>query len=324
MVPEPLTTLARRALTEYGHADATLTPLGESDSAVFRVEDRHGERFVLRLHGSARHGAAALHSELLWLDHLARASSLTLPRPRRSRAGAWVVRLGNGQTLATCLTWVEGEPLEGPLNARQAAWAGELLAELHTQADAFTPPPGFERPTYDLAHFRRSWEDLWATLGPERLTAEQIGVIEAGWPTFMALLDPVRDVPGGFGLVHADAHPGNLLGHGDALRLIDFGRLGWGPFLLDVAECGLDLDPPERAALLGGYRRRRDLPGGIELHLRALICLAALENLAFLARRPHEVEFVLRAWPSVVGAVARLTADARPDDGPPEVGRTSR
>ncbi|MEF2277496.1 phosphotransferase [Deinococcus sp. YIM 134068] len=310
MTPDLPSPLARRALTEYGHADALLTPLGESDSTVFRVEAAGRERLVLRLHDADRHGEQALHSELRWLDHLARADGPTLPRPVPTPGGAWVVPLGEGETLATLLTWVDGEPPGGPLNAGQAAQVGELLAELHLRAEVFTPPPGFERPTYDLAHFRRGWADLRATLGPGRMTDEQAGVIEAGWPTLAALLDPVEDVPGGLGLVHADAHPGNLLWHGGEVRLIDFGRLGWGPFLLDVAEGVLDLDPPERAACLEGYRRRRPLPGGVDLHLRALICLAALENLAFLARRPHEVEFAVRAFPSIVGAVSRLTADA--------------
>jgi hypothetical protein len=37
--------------------------------------------------------------------------------------------------------------------------------------------------------------------------------------------------------------------------------------------------------------------------------LAALDNLAFLAERPHELDFVLDALPSVVEAISRLTGE---------------
>ena len=37
--------------------------------------------------------------------------------------------------------------------------------------------------------------------------------------------------------------------------------------------------------------------------------LSALDNLAFLAPHPHELEFVLGALPSVLGAIRRLVAE---------------
>jgi Ser/Thr protein kinase RdoA (MazF antagonist) len=40
---------------------------------------------------------------------------------------------------------------------------------------------------------------------------------------------------------------------GERLRLIDFGRLGWGPYLLDIAHCALDMEPAQRGAFLDGY-----------------------------------------------------------------------
>ncbi|WP_424951664.1 phosphotransferase [Deinococcus sp.] len=59
-------------------------------------------------------------------------------------------------------------------------------------------------------------------------------------------------VPGGAGLLHADAHPGNML-LGERLALIDFDRCGFGPFLLDIAGTVLDMERAERAAFLDAH-----------------------------------------------------------------------
>jgi hypothetical protein len=68
------------------------------------------------------------------------------------------------------------------------------------------------------------------------------------------------------------------------------------------------MEPIERAALLGSYRRARGLSGEVpEPQLKALMYLAALDNLAFLAERPHERGFVLEALPEVSRAIAKLT-----------------
>nr|WP_281416207.1 phosphotransferase [Deinococcus aestuarii] len=285
--------------------------MGVSDNTVLRVDTPTGDPLVLRLHTAPDLGARAVTSELVWLDSLGGVGDGVFPRPRRSLSGEGLVELGGpGRTpFASLLTWVPGDVIGGPLNVVQARQAGGLLAALHRHAEAFVPPEGFERPTYDLASFRRHWENMQTLLGPARVTDREAATIEASWPTFEALLEPLHNVPGGFGLIHGDAHPGNLLWDGKTLRIIDFGRLGWGAYLYDIAYAVLDFGPAERAALMEGYRSVRGLPGGVEPSIRALTDLSALDNLAFLARQPHEHEFVLKALPSVVEAIARLTAE---------------
>lgn len=148
-------------------------------------------------------------------------------------------------------------------------------------------------------------------LSPKQVGYADLSTVEDAWDTFSFLLNPIEEVPGGFGLVHGDAHPGNFLWHNDELHIIDFGRLGWGPYLLDVADCTLDMELPERAALLESYRQVRDLPKGYEAHFRALMYLSALDNLAFLAVHPHELEFVLEALPGVLSAIRTLVAEVQ-------------
>lgn len=304
-----LEALARRALVHYNLQAAQLTLFGTSETTIFRVDGESDKAFALRLHTAVRANLAALESELQWLESLSKVMNTSVPTPVRSITGMWVVPLGETHETApwaTLLSWVDGEVLGAPLNLEQAAQAAAVLANLHRQAEVFRPPANFTQFTYDVAYFWRRWQDLQAALGPAHLNTAQAAVVEAKWDTLTALLHPMHHVPGGFGLIHGDAHPGSFVSHSGDLHIIDFGRLGWGAYLLDVAYCVLDMEPPERAAFLESYRRMRDVREGHEAHLKALMYLSALDNLAFLAQRPHELEFGLDALPSLLDAIAKL------------------
>ena len=303
---------AQRALAAYSLDNARLTRLSGAENTNFRVDVPDGP-FVLRLHTMERFNLPTLTAEMEWLSFLDGADKGLAPKPVRTSGGAWVVPLADTSETppwATLLSWVEGQALDAPLDLAQASQAGALFARLHRHAEAFRPPADFRRNTYDLAYYRGRWEALQTALGPEHLGYDEVAVVEDAWGTFAPLLDPVRKVPGGFGLVHGDAHPGNFLWHGGELHIIDFGRLGWGPYLLDVADCTLDMELPERAAFLESYRQVRALPGGLEPHFRALMYLSVLDNLAFLAPHPHELEGVLETFRSVLDAMAKLAEEA--------------
>ncbi|THF68155.1 hypothetical protein E7T06_17615 [Deinococcus sp. Arct2-2] len=310
---EQLEVRAQQALHLFGLPDAALTPLGQSDTTVYRVGGLDDHHYVLRLHTSHAQDSRALQAEACWLDHLWLVVPDVFPRPIRSQAGHWVEAVGErpeaSPVWATLLTWLDGEPLSAPFTPEQAKDAGQLIAQLHLHAEQAESFANLDRPTYDLTYFDRSWQALQRTLGIARVTPDQVAVVEAAWPVLQDLLDPIEAVPGGYGLIHGDAHPGNFVVQREQLRLIDFGRLGWGPYLLDIAHSALDMESAQRAAFLDGYTLLRPLPTTRDLHFRALLSLAALDNLAFLAERPHELDFVLDALPSVIGAIARLTAD---------------
>lgn len=310
----PLDHLARQALRHYRIGSAHLSLLRQGDNTVYLVQTGAGagagERWVLRLHTSARHSEQAVTSELIWLDHLSRAAFLPVPQPVMTTAGGWVVRLGNGArppVMASLLCWVDGEALteDGGLTLTQAAEAGALLAELHAQTQHFAPPGGFERPRYDLPYFRRCADELIQAL-IEHVDSGKLSAVRRRLGTLADSLPDLRELPGGYGLIHADPHPGNFVQGPSQLGLIDFDRCGWGPFLLDLAHISLALGAPTRRALMTGYLSVRPLPGDHESALRHLRVLAATENLAFLARRPHERPFVIAALASVEAELTEL------------------
>nr|WP_244977171.1 phosphotransferase [Deinococcus humi] len=297
-------------LSHYGRQASDITLLREGDNRVFRVHVPEEGSYILRLHTSGRHTPEALTSELEWLNVLAHGTPLRVPQPVRSVFNSLVVPVAfeaSLSVLCTLFTWLEGESLpEGEeFTLEQAANVGQILARLHVEAERFQAPVHFERPEYNSAYFLSCGEEfkqnLASSVDPRRLDLLNDCLVQ-----LLQGLGPLEEAAGGFGIVHADVHPGNFLQHNNELALIDFDRCGWGPLLLDLAHADLAMDVRARAALMSGYTRIRPLPADYEQSLKALRVLAAIENLTVLSRRPHELPFVLEAMPTVEQALCGL------------------
>ena len=63
-----------------GTEGGTATLINLSENHTFRIDTARGERFVLRVHRVGYHTAAAIRSELEWLDRLGRDTKLPVPR----------------------------------------------------------------------------------------------------------------------------------------------------------------------------------------------------------------------------------------------------
>lgn len=288
--------------------------LRQGDNTVYRVDTPQRRRFVLRLHTARRHTRRTLDAELTWLAYLSSHLPGAVPQPRPARSGQWTVEVDAGDVaplLCSLLSWTEGTPLgEGvEFSREQAAQAGRLLAQMHRLAERFLPPPDFERPRYDAPYFRQCWLDLRQELTAGLWSQERAETLHASLEALYTHLGDWQALPGGHGLIHADAHPGNFVQQDGSLGLLDWDRCGWGPFLLDLAGVTLALDQTERDVFLAEYARVRLLPPGLALPLRALRVLAAVENLSVLARRPHERPFVLEALPNLEQIATQLSEE---------------
>ena len=65
-----LAALARCAILDYGLGEVSLSPLQHIQNAIWNVQCRGGQRYVLRIHAPRRHDTATIRSELLWLQAL--------------------------------------------------------------------------------------------------------------------------------------------------------------------------------------------------------------------------------------------------------------
>ena len=261
--------VAVAALGRYPLAEGRLTFVDHGENTTYR-HDGPGGRHLVRVHRPRRHGrgvdsAAAIRSEIAWLQAVRGDTELAVPEPVAARDGAPTVTVTAAGVERVCsvLCWMDGRIHESSPRPVHLRRLGEAMAGLHDQADAWTPPPGFVRISWDhetffgnvMVYGETPAAECWELLPGEVRT--RFEAVESR----MADTLPSHD---GSRLIHADLHLGNALFQRGAVKLIDFDDCGTGPRLYDLAVALWELrDSPDypafRDALVEGYRTRRDV-----------------------------------------------------------------
>lgn len=318
-----LNNLAKQALAQYDLLETSVRFLGHSDNMTFRVDEQGGTAYLLRLHrpilsywAGERQSPELIASELAWLEALADETELNVQRPVRTRTGNWVgqVNVDDSPVPVTLLTWLEGDHFSpaAPDAARQVECFGILVARLHEFSTRWTPPPGFNRPRYDEAHFQRLFARLLRGVDLGIFSEEVYWTLRA---TTQAILSEIRDLPDGsqeWGVIHADLHVGNFLvsqpspdtAGATEIIPIDFSFCGFGHYLFDLSVClAGGLKPALRPAFLEGYRSVRALPDS-DLRSVDAYCLAgAMSYYAYQIGNPAERTWLQRRIPEVANGV---------------------
>ncbi len=299
--------LAVEALVPYPVDVARLTLLAHLENTTFRVDDREGDRYLLRIHrvtGSPFHPVHPpdqIRSELQWLlaldaDLDADADyDISVPVPVATPSGELVrvVEAPPPMDPRPCvlLRWVPGRFFNAGLTPAHLTRVGRFMAHLHRHARSFVPPAGFVRPVVgDVSgdvpeYLTTTVNDLCGAAAAE-MVADAVDRIEAA-------IQALGDGSDAFGLVHADLHQENFLFRRGAVAAIDFDDCGWGHYASDFAVTLSELGGREdfaalRDALFSGYADVTDLPPGAEKHLAAFAARRELQlTLWFLEQREH-------------------------------------
>ena len=299
-----LEVIARSALPAHGlRPDAALTLLNVSENATYAVDDPVAGRSVLCVHRPGYHSAAAIESELAWIEALRADGVVATPAVLPAPDGARVVVAGHpdGETRHTVrFTWVDGVEPHGARLVDDFRELGGVTARLHAHARAWAPPAGFTRFRWDhatsvgpLGHWGR-WQDGLA-VGPAEL--EVLGRLA---DVLAARLAAFGTGPDRFGLVHADLRLANLLvdpagagagsgsGSGAApVTVIDFDDCGFGWYLYDLGSSlsFIEHDPrvPELIdAWVAGYRAVAPLTAAEVAELPTFVLLRRLLLVAWI------------------------------------------
>jgi Ser/Thr protein kinase RdoA (MazF antagonist) len=313
---------AREALAVFGVEAAELRFVNLSENVTFRVTDaRDGAVLVLRLHRPWYHDIAELKSERAWTRALA-AAGVGVPKPRCTPAGDDFVSVDIAATgerrWAGLAEWIDGELLSEVLKretdpaaaAAHFARLGAMMAALHEQASAWTPPAGFKRHALDeegLMGEAPWWGPFWRH---PILSPAESDLLLATRDKIRAALIRYGKAPGAYTLIHADMHPGNVLVAGEQASVIDFDDAGFGWRQYDlavalVAHMGHRHFTAFQAATIAGYRSVRPIRDE-DLALLPMFLLARrLVQLGWLHQRPE-----LPPWPGLERAKDILCAAA--------------
>ncbi|HEX7063408.1 MAG TPA: phosphotransferase [Woeseiaceae bacterium] len=316
--------IARTALRHWKLQGAELDLLKHRENAVFRV-DAGGERYALRVHRPGYHSDAALRSELQWMEAL-REAGVDVPRivPTTS---AEPFALENAPGLPSpvqvdLFEWIEGRPLgsvergvatDGQGVRHLYRSLGVLAAALHDHSEAWNPPRSFVRHAWDesgLAGERPLWGPF---LDLPQLAADERELLTVARARVYDELGTLSKARSGYGLIHADFTPENVLVDGGRPRLIDFDDAGWGWHLFELVTPLFFLmeDPcfhEARDALVDGYRERRRLDEEQLARLPLFFLARAFTYLGWVHTR-SETATARELTPMLVATACRLAAE---------------
>ncbi len=253
--------IAREALNRF-HGDC-LHEIGGFESFMFRFS-RDGTDLVLRLSHTLRRTRDMILGEVLWIRYLAK-NGVSVADAVPSASGELVEEIpdgAGGSFLATAFRFVQGQtPWQYGWNGEFFAGWGELVGRMHRLAGSYRP----------ARRLRPSWNspslggDIRRMIPPdqERVLARYDGLME------LSRALPVSEDC--YGLVHYDAHGGNMLvGDNGAITLFDFDDCCHGWFSADIAivlfYAVVNRPDPCSAAtgflepFLSGYSRENSLP----------------------------------------------------------------
>jgi Ser/Thr protein kinase RdoA (MazF antagonist) len=283
--------------------DGDLTLVSLAENVTFKVTDRAGSAYVLRLHRPGYHTLDELVSERAWIRALAD-SGIDVPSAVPARDGRDYVRVTipatGEQRFAGMLRWTEGRLLSHVLAETSDdkvvedyfAQLGALTAAMHNQASTWRPPPGFTRHALDsdglmgeAPHWGPFWEHRSLTAAERRLLLDVRGRMHDR----LARLS--RDCAT-YSLIHADMHPGNILVDGDRLTVIDFDDAGFGWHQYDIAVVlTYWQSKPNAAAIerafLDGYRATRPVPDAALATIPMFRLVRWMASIGWFHQRPE-------------------------------------
>ncbi len=257
---------ARAALVAWAVPDTTPRLIKNRENAVFEVVAPDGGRAALRLHRPGYQTDAAIRSELVWAQELAKAG-MELPRPIPCKSGDLISPVTEAGRMASIMSWVDGVPLGD--SGIDVAWGaatqldlfrslGAELAKLHKLSDALTLPDDFMRARLDIDGLlgdAPNWGCFWDN---PALTATQKELLLETRQHLRGVLEGHLAKGADFGLIHADAISENVLTADGDVTLIDFddGVFGFRIYELGVAMSQVWARPNAQnlaTALVNGY-----------------------------------------------------------------------
>ncbi len=216
------------AATRFG---LTLNPeqtLDGFENVVLEAE-REGRPYVIRLTHHTHRTVDMVHAELHWIDYLS-SHGVSVCRPVRSRSDSLVesIRTDSDQFLAVAFERAPGGPV------KREHWTdamtrnrGSLLGRIHHLTKRYEPLPAPAR--------RLHWYDDDDFMMYRQYLPAEDRVVGDRFEQLQAYLRKLATDPDSYGLIHMDAHTGNIFFDGDRPTLFDFDDCCYDFLVSDIA-----------------------------------------------------------------------------------------
>ncbi len=263
--------LAESALAHYDLKDPVLEYHTFATTLLYRVTAAKGERYMLRLASPGWRTSTDLRSEAMWIEALARDTTIPVPLIMRARSGEHVLAM-RGDCVpdtwnASLMSWVPGRDLGKYLTGGNIERMGRLFAEMHQHGETWDPPAGFTTRRFEHWLSRAEENKIIASLQscPSSTPLQRPNGID---DAASRLLERVhRHVEDAYAtvdrsdlrIIHCDLWHDNIKLHRGALYPLDFEDTVWGFRAHDIAMAMLDLlednDEKQYPSLLEAFRR---------------------------------------------------------------------
>ena len=217
------------AMSRYGIAPDQIQLLDGFESFTYEFQ-RDGNQYILRIGHSRRRNPGLIQGEVDWINYLADGGA-SVAAAVTSDKGALVELLEDGRGghfLATVFVKALGKP------PWEVGWShelyeryGRLLGRMHALSRGYQPAdPAWTRPQWD-DHIMLDVEDL--------LPASETLVVDR-FRELLAHLGALTKDDASYGLIHFDAHAGNMFVDEDlTITLFDFDDCNYSWYINDIA-----------------------------------------------------------------------------------------
>jgi Ser/Thr protein kinase RdoA (MazF antagonist) len=216
------------AMQRYGISSDQIWPLAATENFVYEFE--HSNRnHILRIGHSLRRSEAQIEGEVDWLNYLA-AGGISIAQAVASENGNFVEAVNDGQGgqfLVTAFVKARGRPAHDLWTPALYTAFGQLLGRMHALAEHYQPSQSSWR--------RPEWDDDIMDYVARHLPASEI-VAKQKYQELCAHLRMLPKDGRCYGLVHFDAHGGNILvDDAGRLTIFDFDECTYSWYANDIA-----------------------------------------------------------------------------------------
>jgi Ser/Thr protein kinase RdoA (MazF antagonist) len=308
-----LNQLAVDALDYYDLSHAEFHLHSYTNNAIYRVINGQA-CYALRIHRPGHKRLAWIRSELTWLDAIRCETDLCVPEPFGSVYAGQLDGVAQ-PVICDLFGWIDGKSLQpDAISLEHVSAIGSFAAHLHNLSAKFHPPRGFERPRLD-------WDGLFGSESPYRsagetqfFSQEQRKVLDDVAQRVKAVMAALDSNTAGFGLIHADLLPKNVIQRncGETnICLTDFDDCAFGYFLYELAPLLWVYREDRRyddvrAALVSGYIAVRALPESHQDYLETFVAARHVASCRWVAGNAQHPDYRDRAPQIIAGRIDEL------------------